>query len=60
MNLHTFFFGALTGLGVGAAVVGCIAVHAIDRLRAQLAQYQDGYRHAVARARVLERKAAKP
>lgn len=61
MNGHiTFWFGALTGLGVGAAVVGSIAVRVIDRLRVDLEQYRDGYRHAIARAHALERKGAKP
>ena len=61
MNEHIiFWFGALTGLVVGAAVVGTIAVRHVDRLRERLAQYQEGYRHAVARAHALERKGARP
>ena len=61
MNEHgIFWFGALTGLAVGVAVVGgCTAYH-VDRLRERLARYQDGYRHAVARAHALERKGVKP
>ena len=59
MNEHViFWFGALTGLAVGVAVVGGFMASRRARAQELLEQYQAGYRHA--RADALKRKGAKP